>query len=82
MVYIKKSTGFLLKLYYLVLWKSYLKKKNIWEPLSIAKHFRKLIDSNYFNKLTATFKAIDTASLIARPTIKPIATRPSKQKRD
>ena len=30
-IYAKKTISYLLKLYYLVFWKNYLKKENIWE---------------------------------------------------
>ena len=33
-IYAKESEGHVPGLYYLVAWKSYSKKKNIWEPIS------------------------------------------------
>ena len=38
-VYTRESAGQLPGLYYLVLWKSYLKKKNTWEPILTIQHF-------------------------------------------
>ena len=61
-------------LYYLVAWKSYLKEENIWEPLSAAQHLKKLISCFYKEhpeKPTTTFSPIDSAPLIARPTVRP-----------
>ena len=37
-VYAKKVDGYLAGLYYLVVWKSYSKKKNTWESSSIVMH--------------------------------------------
>lgn len=83
-IYTKESKSHLPRLYYLVSWKDYFKKKNTWEPYLVIQHLRKLISSFYkdhLKKSIATSKAIDTVSLIARPTIKPSATtKPIKQK--
>ena len=80
-VYIKESElGHLLGFYYLVFWKGYPEEENIWKPASAVQHLRKLINSfhkDHHNKPTATFPAIDTASLMARPIVK----LPAKQKR-
>ena len=76
------KSGYLLSLYYLVSWKGYPEKENTWEPASTVQQLRKLISlfhKDHPNKLTATFPAIDTASLIARPTTRP--TKFLKQKR-
>lgn len=64
----------LLRLYYLVSWKRYLKKKNTGELYLAVQYFRKLISlfqKDYFDKLTAISKAIDTALPITRPTTRP-----------
>ena len=75
-VYAKKSkSGHLQSLYYLVLWKEYPEKENIWELALTVQHFRKLISSfhkDHLEKTTATLPAIDTTSLIARPIVKAI----------
>ena len=84
-VYARELVGHLPGLYYLVSWKRYPEEENTWEPALAIQHLRKLISSfykNYPEKPTATFKAIDTAPPMARPTIKPkSATEPAKQKR-
>ena len=86
-VYTRKSeSGHLPGLYYLISWKKYLEEENTWEPASVVEHLRKLISSfhkDYPDKPTATSSSIDTASPIARltvrPTVKPM--KPLKQKR-
>ena len=74
-VYARESeSGHLPGLYYLVFWKGYLEEENTWEPASAVQHLRKLISSfykDYPDKPTATSPAIDTASPMARPTVKP-----------
>ncbi len=72
-------------LYYLVSWKSYHEEENIWEPTSAMLYLRKLISTfhcNYPEKPTAIFPPIDSALLMARPTVKPRAKASSKQKWD
>lgn len=82
-VYTKKSkSDHLPGLHYLVAWKNYLNKENIWEPDSTVQYLKKLISSfhkDYSNISTLTFEAIDTVPSIDRPTVKPTAT---KQKLD
>ena len=70
----KSESSQLPSLYYLVAWKAYPKKENIWEPSSAIQHLKKLI--NFFHKdhpekPTATFPLIDSAPPMARPTIRP-----------
>ena len=81
-VYVRESeSGHLPGLYYLVSWKGYPEEENTWEPASAVQHLRKLIRSfhkDHPDKPTATSPAIDTALPMARPTVKPTAT---KQKR-
>ena len=67
-------------LYYLILWKGYLKEENIWELLLTVIHLRKLISTFYkehSEKLTAISLSLDSVSLIARPTV----LKEPKQKR-
>ena len=84
-VYANKSElGHLSGVYYLIAWKGYSKEKNIWEPLSAVQYLKKLI--NFFHKdllekPIATFPPIDSAPLMARPTIKLTAKTITKQKR-
>ena len=82
--YVSKSElGQLPGPYYLIAWKRYPEEENTWEPLSAVQHLKKLINSFYKDhpeKPTSTFSPIDSAPLIARPTVKP--TKPTtKQKR-
>ena len=59
-------------LYYLILWKGYPKEENIWEPLLVAIHLRKLINifyKEYLEKLTAISLPLDSAPPMARPTV-------------
>ena len=81
-VYTRESeSGHLPGLYYLVSWKRYPEEEISWEPALAVQHLRKLISSfhmDHLNKPTATFLAIDTTPLIAKPTVKP--TGPPKQK--
>ncbi len=83
-VYARESEGHLPGLYYLVSWKGYPEKENTWEPASTVLHLRKLINTFYHDhpeKPTATFPPIDSAPLMARPTVKPRAKASSiKQK--
>ena len=79
----KLELGHLPGLYYLVAWKGYLKEKNTWEPLLAIQHLKKLISffhKDYPEKPTATFLPINSALLIARPTVKPTAKVTTKQK--
>ena len=82
-VYARESkSGHLPGFYYLVSWKRYLEEENTWEPASIVQHLRKLISlfhKDHPDKPATTSPAIDTAPLMARPTV--TATEPLKQKR-
>ncbi len=85
-VYPKKSDSghHLPDLYYLVSWKAYYEEKNTWEPALTMLHFCKLISTfrrDHPEKPTAIFPPIDSASVMARPTVKPKAEASStKQK--
>ena len=85
-VYTRELTGYLLGLYYLVSWKGYPEEENTWESVLAVQHLRKLISLFYKNhpaKPIAIFEAIETASPMARPTIKLAAkstVRPTAQK--
>ena len=78
-VYAKElKGGHLLGLYYLVSWKSYLEEKNTWEPSSAIQHLRRLVSTyhrEYLKKPTATSPPVDSAPLMARPTVKPTNKR-------
>ena len=81
------ESGYLPSLYYLVSWKGYLEEENIWEPVSAVWYLRKLINlfhKDHPDKLTAIFPAINTASSIARLTIRSIVKpiEPLKEKRE
>ena len=80
-VYARESkSGYLPSLYYLVSWKRS-EEKNTKEPASMVQHLRKLISlfhKDHLDKSKATSSAIDTAPLIARPTVK----LPAKQKQE
>ena len=69
-VYAKESTtGQLLGLYYLVLWKGYPKEENTWEPVSAIQHLWRLVIAYHKNnpkKPTVTFFSVDTALLMAK----------------
>ncbi len=59
-------------LYYLVLWKGYPEKKNIWKPLSAVIYLQKLISTfhkEYLKKPTVTSLPRDSASPMARPSV-------------
>ncbi len=68
--------------YYFVLYKGYLKKENIWEPLSAVIYLRKLVNTfykKYLEKLTVIPLPLDSALPIARPTV---PKQKPKQKHD
>lgn len=90
MVFVKESeAGHLPGLYYLVCWKSNFKEKNTWKPASAAQHLQKLLCIFYHDncaKLTVTFFSVNTAPLIARPSMKltkplEVITKGTKRKR-
>ena len=77
--YAKESaTEQLPELYYLVLWKDYLKEKNTWEPTLAIQHLWRLVTAYHKHnpeKLTAISALVNTAQPIARPTA-PLMARP------
>ena len=81
-VYARESElGHLRGLYYLESWKRYPEEENTWEPALAVQHLRKLISSfhkDHSDKPTTNSPAIDTASPMARPIVKP--TKPLKRK--
>ncbi len=80
--YVKELEGHLPGLYYLVSWKGYPKEENTWKPALAVLPFCKLISTyyrDYFDKPTTTSLPIDSAWLMARPTVKPKA-KPSSTK--
>ncbi len=81
--YTKESGIHLQELYYLVLWKSYPKEENTWEPALVMQYLWNLINTfhkDHSEKLTAISPLIDIASPKAKPTHRP-ETEATKQKR-
>ncbi len=65
-------------LYYLVSWKSYPKEENTWELASVIQHLRRLVSTyhkEHPEEPTTTSPQVDSALLMARPTIKPTNKR-------
>ena len=83
-VYVKKTEDYLLELYYLVFWKSYLEEKNTWESFSAIMHLQKIISTFHKNqpkKPMATLSLLDFAPLMAKLSVKLV--KPSaKQKQN
>ena len=73
-VYIEELEAWqLLGLYYLVVWKGYLKVKNTWKPSLAVQHLKKLICSfykKYLEKPTVTFLLINSAPPMIRSIVK------------
>ena len=73
-VYNKEAEGYLPGLYYLIFWKDYLEEKSTWKPSSIVMHFWKMISTFYKDhskKLMAISLPLNSAPLMAKPSIKP-----------
>ncbi len=84
-VYAREWEGHLPVLHYMVSWKSYPEKENTWEPVLTVLHLCKFISTfhrDHLDKPPATFPLIDSAVLIARPTVRLIEVSSTKQKRD
>ena len=88
-VYAMESAGQLPGLYYLVSWKSYPEKENIWEHALAIQHLWRLVTVYYKDnpeKPTAISAPFDTAppmarlSALPRPIAKPITDIPIKRK--
>ena len=71
-VYVKKTGGHLLGLYYLVAWRRYLEEENMWEPSSTVIYLWKMVSifhKSHLEKPMATSAPLDTTSPIAKPII-------------
>ncbi len=71
-MYGKEENNQILGLYYLILWKSYLKKESTWKLSTTVMHLRKLINTyhkEHLEKLIMISLALDFDLLIARPII-------------
>ena len=72
--------------YYMVLWKSYPKEENTWEPASAIQQLWRLVTAYHKDnpeKPTATSASVDTAPPMAKPTAPPMAgptTAPTKKR--
>lgn len=63
----------LIKLYYLIFWKGYLKEKNTWKSFLAVIYLQKLVNTfykGYLEKPIAISVPLDFVSSIAKPTIK------------
>ena len=79
-VYAKEADGHLSGLYYLLVWKSYSKKENTWEPSSAVIHLQKMVSTfhkDHPEKPTAISAPLDSAPSMAKPTVQ----LPAKRKR-
>ncbi len=71
-VYSQQANDQIPGLYYLVLWNGYPEEKSTWEPSLTVIHLRKLISTFHKEhpaKPTATSLPLDSAPLMAKPTI-------------
>ena len=74
-IYAKEAERYLLGLYYLVSWKSYLKEKSNWKLFFAVIHLRKMISTfhkNYSKKLMVIFLPLNSAPPMAMPSVKPV----------
>ena len=81
-VYVRESESHLPGLYYVIAWKGYSEEENTWELVLAVKYLRKLISlfpKDHLEKLIATSPPVNSAPLIARPTVNP-ARSITKQK--
>lgn len=72
-VYARKSNRYLLKLYYLLFWKGYLKDENINKPALVVQYFWKLAEifnKENFDKSIAIFLFVNATPPMAKPIIK------------
>ena len=79
-VYVREAeSGKLLGLYYLVLWKGYSKEKNTWKLTLAVQHLKRMINffyKDHLDKTPATSAPVNTALLIAWPTVR--LTKPTE----
>ena len=71
-VYAKKVDRYLPRLYYLVVWKGYLKEKNTWKPSLVVMYFYKMVNTfhkNHPKKSTVTLALLDSAPSMVKLTI-------------
>ena len=71
-VYAKEANKYLLKLYYLVTRKGYLKEENTWESSSIVMYLWKMVSTfhkDYPEKPTVISVLLDSAPSMAKPII-------------
>lgn len=77
--YAKKANVHLLRLYYLVIWKSNSEKENNLKPLLAVMHFWKMVNifhKNYLKKPTVTPTSLNSTPPMAKPAV----TLPTKRK--
>ena len=82
-VYAKEIEGNLSNLYYLISCKNYPEKESTWELSSAVMHLQKIISifhKNHPKKPTATSLPFDSASPMAKLSVKPVKSS-AKQKR-
>lgn len=82
-VYTRKLEDYLSGFYYLVSWKDYLKKENIWELVLVIQYLQRLVTTfykKYLKKLRAIFLLIDSTLSMTRSVDKLIKAPNTKQK--
>ena len=82
-VYAKEAEGHLPGLYYLVSWKGYPEEESTWEPSFAVMHLRKMISAfhkDHPKKPTATSPPLNSASFMAKPSVKPPVKPSTKRK--
>ena len=72
-VYAKKANKYLLKLYYLIIWKGYLQEENTWKSSLVVMHLRNMISTfhkDYPKKPIATSASLNSVPSMEKLTIK------------